>query len=81
MKNKNIPLAKPLIGRNEKRAVQKVLNSGNLAQGPVVAEFESSFSKFVGDDGGRVRVYGERGERGESWLVGRKTECAFHHGG
>jgi len=49
MKNKNIPLAKPLIGRNEKRAVQKVLNSGNLAQGPVVAEFESSFSKFVGD--------------------------------
>ena len=49
MKNKNIPLAKPLIGRKEKRAVQKVLNSGNLAQGPVVAEFESSFSKFVGD--------------------------------
>lgn len=49
MKNKNISLAKPLIGRNEKRAVQKVLNSGNLAQGPVVAEFESSFSKFVGD--------------------------------
>jgi dTDP-4-amino-4,6-dideoxygalactose transaminase len=49
MKNKNIPLAKPLIGRNEKRAVLKVLNSGNLAQGPVVAEFESSFSKFVGD--------------------------------
>jgi perosamine synthetase len=49
MKNKNIPLAKPLIGRNEKKAVQRVLNSGNLAQGPVVAEFESSFSKFVGD--------------------------------
>lgn len=49
MKNKNIALAKPLIGRNEKRAVRRVLNSGNLAQGPVVAEFESSFSKFVGD--------------------------------
>jgi dTDP-4-amino-4,6-dideoxygalactose transaminase len=49
MKNKNIPLAKPLIGRNEKRAVQRVLNSGNLAQGPVVAEFESNFSKFVSD--------------------------------
>lgn len=49
MKNKNIALAKPLIGRNEKRAVLRVLNSGNLAQGPVVAEFESSFSKFVGD--------------------------------
>jgi dTDP-4-amino-4,6-dideoxygalactose transaminase len=49
MKNKNILLAKPLIGRNEKRAVQRVLKSGNLAQGPVVAEFESSFSKFVGD--------------------------------
>ena len=49
MKSKNIALAKPLIGRNEKKAVLRVLNSGNLAQGPVVAEFESSFSKFVGD--------------------------------
>jgi perosamine synthetase len=49
MKNRNIPLAKPMIGHREKRAVQKVLNSANLAQGPVVAEFEKNFSKYVGD--------------------------------
>ena len=49
MKNKNIPLAKPLIGSKEKRAVQRVLNSGNLAQGPVVAAFEKNFSRFVSD--------------------------------
>ena len=46
---KNIPLAKPLIGRMERRAVNRVLRSGMLAQGPKVAEFESSFSKFVND--------------------------------
>lgn len=49
MKNRNIPLAKPLIGSKEKRAVQRVLNSGNLAQGPVVAAFEKNFSRFVSD--------------------------------
>ena len=43
-----IPIAKPLIGRQERRAVNKVLKSGGLAQGPKVAEFETNFSKFVG---------------------------------
>ena len=46
---RNIPLAKPLIGRLERRAVNGVLRSGMLAQGPKVAEFEKSFSKFVHD--------------------------------
>jgi dTDP-4-amino-4,6-dideoxygalactose transaminase len=44
-----IPLAKPLIGKSEIRSVVKVLKSGYLAQGPVVASFENDFSKLVGD--------------------------------
>jgi len=46
---KKIPLAKPLIGRLERRAVGRVLRSGGLAQGPEVAQFEKIFSKYVGD--------------------------------
>ena len=44
---KQIPLAKPIITRAERRAVDRVLRSGNLAQGPEVAAFEKEFSKFV----------------------------------
>ncbi|CAN2170076.1 WecE Predicted pyridoxal phosphate-dependent enzyme apparently involved in regulation of cell wall biogenesis [Candidatus Nanopelagicaceae bacterium] len=44
---KRIKLAKPLIGRAERKAVIKVLKSGNLAQGPEVQNFELEFSRFV----------------------------------
>ena len=44
---KPIPLAKPIITRAERRAVDRVLRSGNLAQGPEVAAFEKEFSQFV----------------------------------
>jgi perosamine synthetase len=44
---KEIKLADPIIGRQEIRAVTKVLKSGNLAQGSLVASFESEFSRFV----------------------------------
>lgn len=47
MSKRFIPLAKPLIGRSERRAVSKVLASGNLAQGPEVEKFENVFSKVV----------------------------------
>jgi dTDP-4-amino-4,6-dideoxygalactose transaminase len=43
-----IPLAHPLIGEEEKRAVMRVLESGQLAQGPVVAEFEEEFARWCG---------------------------------
>jgi len=43
-----IPIAKPLIGEEEKRAVLAVLDSGMLAQGPRVAEFEQAFAAFCG---------------------------------
>lgn len=39
-----IPPAQPLIGDEEREAVDRVLRSGMLAQGPEVAAFESEFS-------------------------------------
>ncbi len=38
-----IPAAKPLIGRAERKAVDRVLRSGMVAQGPQVAAFEQEF--------------------------------------
>jgi perosamine synthetase len=43
-----IPAAKPLIGDEEREAVDRVLRSGLIAQGPEVAAFEEEFSKYVG---------------------------------
>jgi dTDP-4-amino-4,6-dideoxygalactose transaminase len=43
-----IPAARPLIGDEERAAVDAVLASGGLAQGPQVAAFEREFSAFVG---------------------------------
>lgn len=42
-----IPVAKPRIGLAERRAVDRVLRSGMLAQGPEVAAFEQEFSETV----------------------------------
>lgn len=46
-----IPAAKPLIGDEERAAVDRVLASGMIAQGPEVEAFEGEFATFVG--GGR----------------------------
>lgn len=43
-----IPIAAPIIGEEEKQAVLEVLNSGHLAQGPKVQEFEERFAAWVG---------------------------------
>lgn len=43
-----IPIAKPNIGEEEKNAVIKVLDSGMLAQGSKVKEFEDNFSEYIG---------------------------------
>ncbi len=45
---KNIPVAKPFIGREEEAAVLEVLRSGWVSQGPKVAEFEKRFAEYVG---------------------------------
>ncbi|WP_168626449.1 MULTISPECIES: DegT/DnrJ/EryC1/StrS aminotransferase family protein [unclassified Cryobacterium] len=42
-----IPAARPEIGEDERAAVDRVLRSGMLAQGPEVAAFESEFSEWV----------------------------------
>ena len=49
MKNSHIPIAKPIIGRDVRRAVNKVLRSGNLTQGPEVLAFEREFSHLVNE--------------------------------
>lgn len=46
---KVIPVAKPEIGKAERRAVDRVMRSGLLAQGSEVSNFEKEFSKFVQD--------------------------------
>lgn len=51
-----IPPAKPLIGDEEREAVDRVLRSGMLAQGPEVAAFESEFEKHFGLDRACVAV-------------------------
>jgi perosamine synthetase len=42
-----IPAAKPEIGAEERAAVDRVMQSGMLAQGPEVAAFEQEFSALV----------------------------------
>jgi perosamine synthetase len=43
-----IPIAQPVIGREEEEAVLEVLRSGHLSLGPRVPEFERRFAAFVG---------------------------------
>jgi perosamine synthetase len=43
-----IPLARPLVGEPEERAVIEVLRSGNLSLGPRVPAFEAAFAERVG---------------------------------
>lgn len=42
-----IPAAQPLIGIEERQAVDRVLLSGGLAQGPEVEAFENEFSEHI----------------------------------
>lgn len=43
-----INIAQPQIGKEEIKAVTKVMKSGVIAQGPKVAELEEKFAKFIG---------------------------------
>jgi perosamine synthetase len=43
-----IQMASPEIGDEEKRAVLEVMDSGHLAQGPVVEDFERKFAAWCG---------------------------------
>jgi perosamine synthetase len=43
-----IPIAKPLIGQEEIRGVIDVLQSGTIAEGPRVKQFEEAFASYIG---------------------------------
>ena len=43
-----IPISKPLLGREEKKAVLEVIDSGMIAHGSVVEKFEKEFSSYCG---------------------------------
>jgi perosamine synthetase len=43
-----IPIARPVLGHDEVKAVEKVLNSGMLTQGEAVKSFENNFSDYLG---------------------------------
>ena len=49
MKKSKIPIAKPIIGRDVRKAVNRVLRSSNLSQGPEVLAFENEFSYLVNE--------------------------------
>ncbi|OFU51727.1 aminotransferase DegT [Corynebacterium sp. HMSC11D10] len=51
-----IPSAKPIIGDDERRAVDAVLASGMIAQGPKVEEFENKFGEKALADSFAVAV-------------------------
>ncbi len=57
-----IPAAKPLIGDEEREAVDRVLRSGMIAQGPEVAAFETEFAAQLTQ--GRVCVAVSSGTAG-----------------
>jgi perosamine synthetase len=56
VKDDFIPAARPIIGDDERRAVDAVLLSGHLAQGAQVAAFEQEFSDALVDGRAAVAV-------------------------
>ena len=42
-----ISIAKPLMGTEEKQAVLDVLDSGMIACGSIVSEFEKEFAEYL----------------------------------
>jgi dTDP-4-amino-4,6-dideoxygalactose transaminase len=43
-----IPIAKPILGKDEEKAILEVIASGQLVQGPKVHEFERRFAELCG---------------------------------
>lgn len=46
--HKFLPLAKPVLGKEEEKAVIQALRSGWITLGPKTAEFEQKFSEYIG---------------------------------
>lgn len=47
---RNVSVAEPVLGEEERKAVESVLKSGRFLQGPVVEEFEQKWADHVGVD-------------------------------
>ncbi|MBD3379957.1 MAG: hypothetical protein GF408_05785 [Candidatus Omnitrophica bacterium] len=54
MSQKTIPHSRPTLGQEELRAAAKVIESGHIAQGPKVSEFEEALAAFLGVKGAVV---------------------------
>ena len=61
MNDETIPLARPVLGEAEERAVLDVLRSGQLSLGPRVPEFERAFAARVGASWGSAVSSGTAG--------------------
>ena len=61
MNEETIPLARPVLGEAEERAVIDVLRSGQLSLGPRVPEFERAFAARVGASWGSAVSSGTAG--------------------
>lgn len=48
MTTRSIPMARPVIGREEQKEIEAVLRSGHLASGEWVRRFEDSFCRYLG---------------------------------
>ena len=53
-----IPIADPEVGEAEQEAVRAVLSDGQLADGPVVRDFEAAFADYCGTDHGVAAANG-----------------------
>ena len=56
-----IPLARPVLGEPEERALVEVLRSGQLSLGPRLPEFERAFASFLGAHGASAVSSGTTG--------------------
>jgi dTDP-4-amino-4,6-dideoxygalactose transaminase len=71
-----IYMAKPLLGDEEKEAVCKVIDSGMIANGAAVTEFEQKFTEYTGTKHGVATTSGTTAPEQKCCAhMGFKTDC------
>ena len=86
-----ISIAKPLIGEAEKKAVAEVLDSGMIANGAIVTQFENEFAAYLGakyavattsgTTGWVLHVDPETGVKGRFWTQPIELTSTDRHRG